>query len=57
MKLLYVDGSEIAKYKKGGWVLKSTVNGLDGKLGALMLRLETITEYENWDSKSKCVRT
>ena len=57
MKLLYVAQKEIAKYKKGGWVLKSHLNYPESDHGALMLKLETINEYEKWDFENRCVRT
>lgn len=57
MRLLYVDDSKIAKYKKGGWVVKSAVKCTEGIRGALMLKLETVEEFEGWDFENKCVRT
>lgn len=56
MKLLYVSNKEVAKYKKGGWVMKSELRYPGSDDGALMLRLETLEEYEKWDFKNKCVR-
>lgn len=57
MRLLYVASKEIAKYKKGGWLLRSKLSYPDSEHGALMLKLETLDEYENWDFVNKCVRT
>lgn len=57
MRLLYVAGKEIAKYKKGGWMLRSELTYPHSEHGALMLKLETLDEYEKWDFDNKCVRT
>ena len=56
MRLLYVEGKDIAKYKKGGWILKSRLDYSDSDHQALMLKLETLEEYEKWDFQSKCVK-
>lgn len=57
MKLLYVANDKIAEYKKAGWVLKSKVSDPSGNKSGLMLKLQTIGEFEKWDFESKCVRT
>ena len=52
-----MSGKEIAKYKKGGWMLRSELTYPHSEHGALMLKLETLDEYEKWDFDNKCVRT
>ena len=57
MRLLYIEGNKVAKYKKGGWVMKSELSYEGSNHGALMLKLDNIDEYERWDFEDKCVKT